>query len=199
MNTINIISPYRHNGTWVFDDAQHGLVREPFISGADILIDRAVIDIPNAAEGFKRRVEASRIHTYRWLCLRTRKAPATATRFSTCTNKLKSHSPIRCSIRRCRWRVDAPQEPPTGMLCFLIMGKTVTKGKGLGLRAAEKHRSIYVLVCSGIDHIATDPHTSREQRLRELWMIMHRCQNMIGDYLAEAVCGEKIPPRTRKR
>jgi hypothetical protein len=52
MNTINIISPYRYNGTWVFDDAQHDLVREPFISGADILIDRAVTDIPNAAEGF---------------------------------------------------------------------------------------------------------------------------------------------------
>jgi hypothetical protein len=52
MNTINIIHPYRHNGTWVFDDARHGLVREPFISGADVLIDRAVTDIPNAAEGF---------------------------------------------------------------------------------------------------------------------------------------------------
>jgi hypothetical protein len=50
MNTLNIISPYRHNGTWVFDDARHGLVREPFISGADTLIDRAVVDIPNAGE-----------------------------------------------------------------------------------------------------------------------------------------------------
>jgi hypothetical protein len=52
MNTINIISPYRHNGTWVFDDARHDLEREPFISGAGVLIDRAVADIPNAAEGF---------------------------------------------------------------------------------------------------------------------------------------------------
>jgi hypothetical protein len=52
MNTVNIISPYRHNGTWVFDDARHDLVREPFISGADVLIDHAVVDIPNAAEGF---------------------------------------------------------------------------------------------------------------------------------------------------
>src|SRR5262252_4339999 len=42
----------------------------------------------------------------------------------------------------------------------------------------EKHRSIYVVVCSGIDHIATDPHASRDQRLQELWMIMHRCQNI---------------------
>jgi hypothetical protein len=52
MNTLNIISPYRHNGTWVFDDERHDLVREPFISGADTLIDRAVTDIPNADEGF---------------------------------------------------------------------------------------------------------------------------------------------------
>jgi hypothetical protein len=67
MNTPNIISPYRHNGTWVFDDARHGLVREPFISGADILIDRAVVDIPNAAEGFNLifSAEAFPGHQYR--------------------------------------------------------------------------------------------------------------------------------------
>jgi hypothetical protein len=52
MNTISIIHPYRYNGTWVFDDAQHGLLHEPFVAGADTLIDRAVADIPNAAEGF---------------------------------------------------------------------------------------------------------------------------------------------------
>jgi hypothetical protein len=52
MNTISIIHPYRHNGTWVFDDAKHGLLHEPFVAGADTLIDRAVADIPNAAEGF---------------------------------------------------------------------------------------------------------------------------------------------------
>jgi hypothetical protein len=52
MNTLNIISPYRYHGTWVFDDAQHGLLHEPFVAGADTLIDRAVADIPNAAEGF---------------------------------------------------------------------------------------------------------------------------------------------------
>jgi hypothetical protein len=52
MNTISIIHPYRYNGSWVFDDAQHGLLHEPFVAGADTLIDRAVADIPNAAEGF---------------------------------------------------------------------------------------------------------------------------------------------------
>jgi hypothetical protein len=79
------------------------------------------------------------------------------------------------------------------------MGKPSTKGKGLGLRPGEKHRSIYATVCGGIDHIATDEHTPHEQRLRELWMIMHRCQNVIGDYLAEAVTGEALPPRKRPR
>ena len=79
------------------------------------------------------------------------------------------------------------------------MRKPLIKGKGLGLRPAEKHRSVYVHVCSGIDHIATDPHASEEQRLRELWMIMHRCQNVIGDYLAEAVTGEKPPSSKLKR
>jgi hypothetical protein len=32
MNTLNIISPYHYNGTWVFDDAQHGLLHEPFVT-----------------------------------------------------------------------------------------------------------------------------------------------------------------------
>lgn len=52
MNTINVIAPYRYHGTWVFDDPRVGLVQEPFISGADTLIDRAVSDIPGADRGF---------------------------------------------------------------------------------------------------------------------------------------------------
>jgi hypothetical protein len=66
MNTLNIISPYRHNGTWVFDDEKHDLVREPFIAGADILIDRAVVDIPNAAEGFNLVFSAGSFPDYRF-------------------------------------------------------------------------------------------------------------------------------------
>jgi hypothetical protein len=34
MNAINVISPYKHHGMWVFDDARVGLVQEPFVSGA---------------------------------------------------------------------------------------------------------------------------------------------------------------------
>jgi hypothetical protein len=52
MNAINVIAPYRHLGMWVFDDPKVGLVQEPFVGGADTLIDRAVADIPDAAKGF---------------------------------------------------------------------------------------------------------------------------------------------------
>ena len=52
MNAINVIAPYRHLGLWVFDDPSVGLVQEPFISGADVIIDRAVAHIPNAHSGF---------------------------------------------------------------------------------------------------------------------------------------------------
>jgi hypothetical protein len=52
MNSINIIAPYKHHGMWVFDDERAGLVKEPFVSGADTMIDRVVADIPDAARGF---------------------------------------------------------------------------------------------------------------------------------------------------
>jgi hypothetical protein len=53
MNSINVIVPYKFAGRmWVFDDPRHGLVQEAFISGADVLIDRAVAHIPEAEAGF---------------------------------------------------------------------------------------------------------------------------------------------------
>jgi hypothetical protein len=52
VNAINVIHPYKHEGMWVFDDPLVGLRREPFISGADTMIDKAVADIPNAEKGF---------------------------------------------------------------------------------------------------------------------------------------------------
>jgi len=42
MNAIVAIYPYKHEGLWVFDDDRVGLVREPFISGADTIIDQAL-------------------------------------------------------------------------------------------------------------------------------------------------------------
>jgi hypothetical protein len=52
INAINVIAPYKYLGMWVFDDPRVGLAREPFVSGADTMIDRAVADIPNAESGF---------------------------------------------------------------------------------------------------------------------------------------------------
>jgi hypothetical protein len=54
MNAINVIAPYKHLGMWVFDDARVGLVQEPFVAGADTMIDRvvALAGIPQAERGF---------------------------------------------------------------------------------------------------------------------------------------------------
>ena len=35
MNELRIIHPYKHTGTWVFDDERVGLVQEPLVLGAD--------------------------------------------------------------------------------------------------------------------------------------------------------------------
>ena len=52
MNAINVIAPYKHHGMWVFDDPRVGLIQEPFVAGADTIIDRVVADIPDAERGF---------------------------------------------------------------------------------------------------------------------------------------------------
>ncbi len=52
MNAINIIAPYKWLGTWVFDDARVGLDKEPFVAGADIMMECFAADIPDAAKGF---------------------------------------------------------------------------------------------------------------------------------------------------
>lgn len=52
-NSILVIEPYRHAGTWVFDDKEAGLRKEPFVAGAPEIIDKMVKDIPNADGGFR--------------------------------------------------------------------------------------------------------------------------------------------------
>jgi len=59
MNSINLVVPYRHKGMWVFDDARVGLDKEPFVSGADRMIDVLVAGIPNAVKGFRLLFSAS--------------------------------------------------------------------------------------------------------------------------------------------
>jgi len=52
-NSIMVINPYWHEGTWVFDDPGVGLKREPFVAGVPEMIDALVKDIPDAREGFR--------------------------------------------------------------------------------------------------------------------------------------------------
>ena len=59
MNALLVIAPYKYQGAWVFDDPAVGLSREPFIAGIDTMIDKAVVDIPNAEKGFRAIFSAS--------------------------------------------------------------------------------------------------------------------------------------------
>lgn len=52
-NSLMVISPYRHAGTWVFDDPSVGLRQEPFVAGIPEMIDEMVKGIPNADQGFR--------------------------------------------------------------------------------------------------------------------------------------------------
>jgi hypothetical protein len=52
MNAILAIHPYKHQGLWVFDDPNAGLVQERFVSGADKIIERMVERISGAQSGF---------------------------------------------------------------------------------------------------------------------------------------------------
>lgn len=52
MNAINVIAPYKYLDMWVFDDARVDLKQEPFVGGADTMIDQITSHIPNADKGF---------------------------------------------------------------------------------------------------------------------------------------------------
>lgn len=70
-NSIFVIAPYFYIGTWVFDDEQVGLVREPFVSGMPEMIDHLVRDIPNAQQGFRMTFSPQpfpdHTHSLKWL------------------------------------------------------------------------------------------------------------------------------------
>lgn len=51
-NAIMVIHPYKHEGVWVFDDPAAELVKEPFVSGADEIIDKMVVRLDNPEPGF---------------------------------------------------------------------------------------------------------------------------------------------------
>jgi hypothetical protein len=52
-NSLFVLSPYKHQGSWVFDDDRVGLVREPFVLGIDEMIDRLVAETREAEKGFR--------------------------------------------------------------------------------------------------------------------------------------------------
>ncbi|HZR16250.1 MAG TPA: hypothetical protein VFE51_02895 [Verrucomicrobiae bacterium] len=56
---------FRYEGMWVFDDARVGLDKEPFVSGADTMIDVLVSDIPNAEKGFRLLFSATPFPGYK--------------------------------------------------------------------------------------------------------------------------------------
>jgi hypothetical protein len=58
-NSIFVIKPYKWEGLWVFDDPAVGLVKEPFVGGADTMIDVATAHIANAEKGFLASFSAS--------------------------------------------------------------------------------------------------------------------------------------------
>lgn len=53
MNSIFVIAPYKWEGAWVFNDSRVGLHREPFVSGADLMLDKLVANLPDAEKGFQ--------------------------------------------------------------------------------------------------------------------------------------------------
>lgn len=52
MNAIIAIHPYKASGLWVFDDEKVGLVQEPFVSGADDIIERLACGLDDPEKGF---------------------------------------------------------------------------------------------------------------------------------------------------
>jgi hypothetical protein len=52
VNVINVIQPYWYLDMWVFDDPRVGLSAEPFVGGADTMIDRVTSGIADARSGF---------------------------------------------------------------------------------------------------------------------------------------------------
>ena len=59
MNSLFVIEPYRHAGTWVFDDARVDLKAEPFIAGIPEMIDRLIAPIEGSENGFRLIFSAS--------------------------------------------------------------------------------------------------------------------------------------------
>ena len=60
-NSIITIQPYLHNGSWVFDDVDCGLKKEPFVLGIDDMISKIVEEKNLDKNGFCLQFSASPI------------------------------------------------------------------------------------------------------------------------------------------
>jgi len=65
-NAIRVIAPYRYEGTWVFDDPDVDLLREPFVAGMPEMIDELVKDIGDAHTGFRLLFSDRPFPEYQW-------------------------------------------------------------------------------------------------------------------------------------
>jgi len=52
-NALMVIFPYQYEGTWVFDDPEVDLIKEPFVFGIPEMINGMVENIPNSSNGFR--------------------------------------------------------------------------------------------------------------------------------------------------
>ena len=52
MNTINVIKPYKWHGIWVFDDPAKEINKEPFVAGADAVLDYLSATLNSNSESF---------------------------------------------------------------------------------------------------------------------------------------------------
>ena len=65
-NALNVIYPYKYEGMWVFDDEKVGLDKEPFVEGADTMIDHvlAMKGLQNLEAGFRLVFSAGEFPRY---------------------------------------------------------------------------------------------------------------------------------------
>jgi len=65
-NALNVIFPYKYQGMWVFDDTNAGLDKEPFVEGADLMIEQALEakGVANAEAGFRLLFSAGEFPKY---------------------------------------------------------------------------------------------------------------------------------------
>ncbi len=66
MNAINVLKPYKALGMWVFDDANAGLHQEPFVGGADSIIDTWVEGFQTPDTGFRMTFSGDRFPGYKY-------------------------------------------------------------------------------------------------------------------------------------